>query len=80
MRGRGLGRSLTQACIESAREKHAPTVGIHTASFTRAALRMYDGLGFRRCAEFDRDASDLGLGNGGGAVKLIAYRLDLAPA
>jgi ribosomal protein S18 acetylase RimI-like enzyme len=80
MRGRGLGRSLTQACIDSARRRRAPTVGIHTASFMRSALRMYDAMGFRRCAELDRSASDLGLGDDGAGVKLIAYRLDLISA
>jgi predicted N-acetyltransferase YhbS len=78
MRGRGLGRRLTQACIDSARRRHAPTVGIHTAAFMQAARRIYDQMGFRRCAEFDLSASDMGLGDGGGDVNIIAYRLDFA--
>jgi predicted N-acetyltransferase YhbS len=78
MRGRGLGRRLTQACIDSARRRHAPTVGIHTAAFMRAARRIYEQMGFQRCAEFDLSTSDMGLGDGIGDVNVIAYRLDLA--
>jgi hypothetical protein len=33
-------------------------------------------MGFRRCAEFDRKASDVGLGGGSGDVSIIAYRVD----
>jgi len=76
VRNRGLGRSLTQACIDSARRQGASTVGIHTALFMRTARRIYERLGFRRCAEFDLEASDIGLEDGGGDVTIIAYRLD----
>jgi predicted N-acetyltransferase YhbS len=76
MRSRGLGRGLTQACIESARRRGAQTVGVHTALFMRAARRIYERIGFCRCAEFDLKASDVGLGDGGGDVSIIAYRLD----
>ena len=77
MRGHGLGRRLTQACIAAARGRGAPTIGIHTASFMHPALRVYEQMGFRRCPEFDISAADVGLGSDGGEVKVIAYRLDL---
>jgi predicted N-acetyltransferase YhbS len=80
MRGRGLGRSLAQACIDKARRRHAPTVGIHTATFMRAARRLYEQMGFRRCAEFDLRASDIGLGDASADVSIVAYRLDLISA
>src|SRR5262245_11718592 len=76
MRTRGLGRGLTQACIDSGRRRWAPTVGIHTALFMRAAGRIYEQMGFRRCAEFDLKASVIGLEDGSGDVNIIAYRLD----
>jgi predicted N-acetyltransferase YhbS len=79
-RGRGIGRSLTQACIASARRQRAATIGIHTAPFMRAARRIYEQMGFRRCAEFDLRASDIGLGDAGSDVNIIAYRLDLVSA
>jgi predicted N-acetyltransferase YhbS len=80
LRGRGIGRSLTQRCIDRARRQHAPTVGIHTVSFMRAARRIYEKMGFRRCPEFDISASDMGLGDAGGDVSVIAYRLDFVSA
>ncbi len=79
-RGLGLGRSLTRACIDSARRQHASTVGIHTVSFMRAARHIYEQMGFRRCVEFDISASDMGLGDAGGDVNIIAYRLDFVSA
>src|SRR5687767_12170290 len=79
-RGRGLGRSLTQACIDSACRQHAATIGIHTASFMQAARRVYEQMGFRRCAEFDLSLSDIGLGDASADVDIIAYRLDFVPA
>jgi predicted N-acetyltransferase YhbS len=79
IRNRGLGRSLTRACIDSARRQGAPTVGIHTALFMRAARHIYEHMGFRRCPEFDLKASDIGLGDGIGDVNIIAYRLDFLP-
>jgi GNAT superfamily N-acetyltransferase len=77
MRGRGLGRALTESCIAAARRRQAPTVGIHTTPFTRAARRMYEAIGFRRCPEFDIGAADMGLDEGDGGPAIIAYRLDL---
>jgi predicted N-acetyltransferase YhbS len=79
-RGRGVGRDLIQACIDRARGRHAPTIGIHTASFMHAARRVYEQIGFRRCAEFDLGASALGLGDAGSDVSIVAYRLDLVSA
>jgi predicted N-acetyltransferase YhbS len=75
MRGRGLGRALTEACIAAARRRRAPTVGIHTTPFMLSARRLYAAIGFRRCPEFDVGTADMGLGDGGPAI--IAYRLDL---
>jgi GNAT superfamily N-acetyltransferase len=77
MRGRGLGRALTEACIAAARRCRAPTVGIHTTPFMPAARRMYEAIGFRRCPEFDIGTADMGLGDADRAPDILAYRLDL---
>jgi GNAT superfamily N-acetyltransferase len=78
-RGRRIGRALMQACLEKARDRGAPTLGIHTAAVMNAACRLYEQAGFRRCAEYDVWASEvLDLGAGAGDVAVIAYRLDLA--
>jgi predicted N-acetyltransferase YhbS len=81
MRGLGLGRRLVGSCIDAARRLGAPTIGIHTASFMKAACRIYEQIGFRRCPQYDLRAADiLGLDAGVGEVKVIAYRLDLVSA
>jgi predicted N-acetyltransferase YhbS len=80
MRGRGLGRALTEACIAVARRCGVPAIGIHTTSFMQAARRLYEQVGFERCPEFDISAADMGLGDGAEGVRIIAYRLDLAVA
>ena len=77
MRGRGLGRVLTEACIAAALRRGVPTLAIHTTPFMQAARRMYEAIGFRRCPEFDIGTADMGLGDGHGGPAVIAYRLDL---
>jgi hypothetical protein len=44
----------------------------------RAARRLYEQMGFRRCVEFDLSAPDIGLGDDD--LSIIAYRLDLVSA
>ena len=46
-RGRGLGRSLTEACIALARSDGAAAVALHTSPVMEAALSLYRRLGFR---------------------------------
>lgn len=77
-RGLGLGRRLAEACIERSRELGAEAVVLHTASFMQAAIALYEGLGFLRVPEFDRDASALfGAAPSGAAITALAYRLQL---
>jgi predicted N-acetyltransferase YhbS len=45
MRGRGLGRKLTEKCVEIAGTLGSPTIGIHTASFMKAAPGSTNGSG-----------------------------------
>lgn len=81
LRGRGLGRSLTEHCVEMADRVGVSAVGIHTASFMTAACRIYEQLGFRRCPEHDLRARDIvGVDAAAGEVTLIAYRLGLVPS
>jgi GNAT superfamily N-acetyltransferase len=70
VRGLGLARRLSTR-----------TVGIHTASFVKAACSIYEQLGLRRCPRYDPRAADvLGFAAGVGEVHVIAYRLDLVSA
>jgi ribosomal protein S18 acetylase RimI-like enzyme len=54
-RGQGVGRELVGACLQSARARGAPMVGLHTSPVMGAALRMYTAIGFRR----DRDLAPI---------------------
>jgi ribosomal protein S18 acetylase RimI-like enzyme len=43
-----------------------------------AAIRLYEGLGFRRVPAFDRDALDLvGASSPAQAITALAYKLEL---
>jgi len=72
-RGRGIGRALTLACIERARQAGGDGVALNTVGMMKVAQRMYEGLGFRRVTGPEEDpAVDDGWG-------LLSYQLDFAP-
>ena len=52
-RGMGVGRALTEACIQRARERGHAQVVLHTTAAMQVAWGMYERLGFRRAAELD---------------------------
>lgn len=52
-RGRGVGRLLTNACLERARSRGAPAVGLHTTPFMEVARAMYERMGFERAPAYD---------------------------
>jgi predicted N-acetyltransferase YhbS len=77
-RGAGIGRRLVLACLDRARARGAPAVGIHSSGPMRAARGLYGSLGFRRCPEFDLAASAVErFDRRGGDVPLLAYRRDI---
>lgn len=45
-RGRGVGRRLTEACIDRARRDGARLIALHTSPAMEVALAMYLGMGF----------------------------------
>jgi ribosomal protein S18 acetylase RimI-like enzyme len=45
-RGRGIGRLLTNACIERARRDGVTIIGLHTSPVMRSALDLYLSMGF----------------------------------
>jgi ribosomal protein S18 acetylase RimI-like enzyme len=69
---RGVGRALTQACLNRSRAAGRERLVLHTGSWMPAAIRLYEGMGFNRRP--DRDFTPVP------GVDLIAYAFELIPA
>ncbi len=52
-RGHGLGRKLTNYCIERARKEGCIQVVIHSTAAMQVAMDMYQRMGFKRFQEID---------------------------
>jgi GNAT superfamily N-acetyltransferase len=52
-RSNGIGRALTQKCIELAREKQQSQVVLHTTQYMNSAWALYENMGFGRFEEID---------------------------
>ncbi len=52
-RGMGVGKALTNACIQMAREKGHSQVILHTTQSMQVAWRLYEKLGFKRSEDLD---------------------------
>ncbi|HEX8674148.1 MAG TPA: GNAT family N-acetyltransferase [Longimicrobium sp.] len=68
-RGAGVGQALVDECVRRARESGARELGLHTSESLRAAVRMYERMGFERAPEYDFRPP--------GAELVMAYRLPL---
>lgn len=78
-RGHGIARALVGRCIELASGRQSRVVGIHTATFMKAACHLYEAMGFKRSPEHDLSTSAvLGVDAAAGDIAAIAYRLDLS--
>lgn len=66
MRGQGIGIALMKECERRAREVGAKAIGLHTMEVMRAAMRMYERLGFVRTPESDFRPSE--------GVVVLGYR------
>lgn len=53
VRGLGVGRALTNACLDLAREHGRRQVILHTTRAMPRAWRMYEGMGFTRSEDLD---------------------------
>lgn len=79
VRGAGVGRALVEECIARSRARGCTAIGLHTAGFMRAAVRLYEGMGFTRVPDRDFDArARYGGAPGGEPVCGVAYVLSLA--
>ena len=52
-RGKGIGRALTEACIEHAKQSQVKTIGLHTSPIMQIALAMYQRMGFEKFKGID---------------------------
>ena len=68
-RGLGVGQALVGECVRRARAAGAASLGLHSSRSMRAALRMYERMGFVRAPEYDFHPD--------GAEVVWAYRLGL---
>ena len=56
-RGLGIGRRLAEAAVDLARRDGAAAIVLHTWSVMESAIRVYEGVGFRRAPRFDAGSS-----------------------
>jgi ribosomal protein S18 acetylase RimI-like enzyme len=68
-RGRGVGRSLVEACLDLARRRGKRAVTLHTTTDMKAAHRLYESMGFVRDPARDWQVAE--------DFMLYAFRLDL---
>ena len=66
-RGLGIGRALTEECIERCRGIGVRTIGLHNMKDMVIARGMYERIGFDREPRFDRDLP--------GGLLVMAYKL-----
>lgn len=52
-RGKGIGRALSNACIEKAKKSGHKQVLIHSTAYMKPAQRMYKQIGFKRHPQID---------------------------
>ena len=67
--GRGVGRALTEACIERARAAGRRRFVLHTGGWMAAAKHLYESMGFEREPRIDFSPAP--------GIDLIGYTLDL---
>jgi ribosomal protein S18 acetylase RimI-like enzyme len=69
---RGIGRALTQWCLDRARSDGRRRLVLHTSYAMPAAVRLYERMGFLRAPELDFAPVP--------GVDLIAFAFELGPA
>ena len=52
-RGHGIGKLLTNTCIQKAKDKKIDQVIIHSTKAMQTAWKMYETLGFKRSGDLD---------------------------
>jgi ribosomal protein S18 acetylase RimI-like enzyme len=52
--GEGIGKKLTQMCVDFARETNEKIIALHTSEFMDAARHMYEKIGFKPIKELEQ--------------------------
>lgn len=58
-RGMGIGKALTQACIQMAKDKKQAQVVLHTTKAMQVAWGLYERMGFKRSPDLDFKQQEL---------------------
>lgn len=72
-RHHGLARALMARCEELARAAGSPVFAFHTAPFMTSAITLYEGLGYHRAPEYDRDVSQLFGASGDDEIRILGF-------
>jgi ribosomal protein S18 acetylase RimI-like enzyme len=51
--GKGIGKKLTQMCVDFARETNEKIIALHTSEFMDAARHLYEKIGFKLIKELE---------------------------
>jgi len=51
--GKGIGKQLTQMCIDFAKSSDEKIIALHTSEYMNAARHIYESLGFKQIRELD---------------------------
>ncbi len=52
-KGKGIGKQLTQLCIDAARSAGEKTIALHTSEFQNAARHIYESVGFTKLMDLE---------------------------
>ena len=52
-KGKGIGKQLTQLCIDASRSASEKTIALHTSEFQNAARHIYESVGFTKLMDLE---------------------------
>lgn len=69
-RGSGVASALIAECMERSKAKGFNSIGLHTGSFMKNAIKLYERMGFERLPQHDFEPANDG-------VIVMAFRLSI---
>jgi GNAT superfamily N-acetyltransferase len=69
VQGKGIGKLLTQACIQKTKAQQLPQLIIHSTKAMQTAWKMYEAIGFRRSEDLDFKQGEL---------EVFGFRLEIS--